>query len=514
MEPEREHLTKPLLKDEDNHELLLSQKSSCESVESKGQTDEFRKWMAQELSDQFWIAGPMTLFFLLQYSLTVVSLMFVGHLGELELASSQIAVTTAYATGLNVMIGLGSGLETLCGQAYGAKEYRLTGIFLQRGMFVLTLISIPISVAWGKIGSILVFAGQDPVIAEGAQEYIRFLIPSLFAYAVLQPLIKFLMTQGAVKAMAVVSAITLMMHVPLCYFVIYTLGFGFRGGAIATGISQWINFLFLGAYVIFSSTFSKTWTGFTTEAFQDVYLFFKVAFPSAVMTCLEYWCSDLLVLLSGLLPNPELETSSLSICVNTLAWLYMIQLGVSATVSTRVSNKLGAGLPYAAKAAVKLTISMALIEGVVVGSLLLSTRQIFPYLFSNEPAVVSYVSSMVPLLSVIAILDGCQNTLSGVAKGCGWQHVGAYCNLGAFYGVGIPVGLLLTFRYHLRGYGLWCGMIAGEMTQVLLLSFITCTLNWQKLADEAAQRVHRSKEHLHGALPRIVTKKEDPLVLP
>ncbi|KAL3686048.1 hypothetical protein R1sor_004070 [Riccia sorocarpa] len=310
-------------------------------------------------------------------------------------------------------------------------------------MFLLTLISIPISFAWGKIGSILVFAGQDP---------------SLFAYAVLQPLIKFLQTQSAVKAMAVLSAITLMMHVPLCYFVIYTLG--------------------------------KTWTGFTTEAFQDVYLFFKVAFPSAVMTCLEYWCFDLLILLSGLLPNPQLETSSLSIC---------------ASVSTRVSNKLGSGLPSAAKAAVKLTISMALIQGVVVGCLLLSPRDIFPYLFSSEPDVVSYVSSMVPLLSVIAILDGCQNTLSGVARGCRWQHLGAYSNLGAFCGVGLPVSLLLTFRFHLRGYGLWGGIIAGEMTQILLLSFITCTLNWQKLADEAAQRVHGSKEHLHGALPRTVT---------
>ncbi|KAL3686043.1 hypothetical protein R1sor_004065 [Riccia sorocarpa] len=414
MEPE--HLTKPLLKDEDNHKLLLSRNSSCES----GETDDFRKWLVDELSKQFWISGPLILFYLLNYSLSSVSLMYVGHLGELELASSQLAVSTAYATGLNLMIGLGGALETLCGQAYGAKEYRLTGIFLQRGMLLLTLVCIPISLSWMKIGSILVFAGQNPAIAEGAQEYIRFYTLSLFAYAVLQPLIRFLQTQSAVKPMAMFAAITLMMHVPLCYFVIHTLGFGFRGGAIATGISQWTNVMFMGAYISFSPTFSKTWTGFSTEAFQDVYLFFRVALPSAVMTCLEFWCSDLIILSSGLLPNPQLETSSLSICANTLAWLYMIPLGLSASVSTRASNKLGAGLPYAAKAAVKLTVSIAVIEGVVVGCLLLSMRHILPYLFSSDPDVISYVSSMVPFITVIAILDGFQNTLSGVAKGCGW----------------------------------------------------------------------------------------------
>ncbi|KAL3686045.1 hypothetical protein R1sor_004067 [Riccia sorocarpa] len=504
MEPES--LTRPLLKDEEDHDSPLLPYSTRESVDSTGKNVEFRRWLAEELSNQLGIAGPMILVNLLQYSLTVVSLMFVGHLGELELSSSQIAFTTAHATGLNFMIGLGSGLETLCGQAYGAKEYRLTGIFLQRAMFVLTLIGIPISFVWWKMGPILVYIGQDPTISEGAQEYIRFLIPTLFAYALLQPLVKFLQTQSAVKAMAVFSAITLAIHVPLCYLVIYTLGFGFRGAAIVTGISQWINVLFLSSYVIFSSTFSKTWTGFSTEAFQDIYSFFKVAFPSAVMICLEFWCFDFLILISGLLPNPELETSSLSVCLNSVAWFYMIPFGLSAAASTRVSNTLGAGLPYAAKAAVKLTISMALMEGMTVAFLLLLGRNIFPHLFSNEPDVLSYVSSMVPFLSVVAIMDSVQGTLSGVARGCGWQHLGAYCNLCAFYGIAIPVSLLLTFRFHLRGYGLWGGILAGQMTQVFLLSLITCTLNWPKLADDAAQRVHGAKEHLTSALPRIVSK--------
>ncbi|KAL3689232.1 hypothetical protein R1sor_015541 [Riccia sorocarpa] len=502
---QRDSLTRALLNDEDDDSPLLPH-SSRESLDSKRKNDEWRKWLGEELSQQLCIAGPMILVNLLQFSLTVVSLMFVGHLGELELSSSQIAVTTAQATGLNVMIGLGSGLETLCGQAYGAKEYRLTGIFLQRAIFLLTLIGIPISFVWWRMGPILVFIGQDPAIAEGAEEYIRLLIPTLFGYALLQPLVKFLQTQSAVKAMVVLSAITLAIHVPLCYLVIYTLGFGFRGAAIVTGISQWINALFIGSYIMFSSTFSKTWTGLSTEAFQDIFLFFKVAFPSAVMICLEFWCFDLLILISGLLPNPQLETSSLSVCLNSIAMLYMIPYGLSAAVSTRVSNKLGAGLPYAAKAAVKLTMSVALIEGVTVAFLLLSARNIFPYLFSSEPDVVSYVSNMVPFLSLVVILDSIQGTLSGVARGCGWQHVGAYCNLCAFYGIGIPVGLLLTFHFHLHGYGLWGGIIAGQTTQVSLLSFVTCTLNWQKLADEAAQLVHGAKEHLHSALPPSITK--------
>jgi Na+-driven multidrug efflux pump len=39
----------------------------------------------------------------------------------------------------------------------------------------------------------------------------------------------------------------------------------------------------------------------------------------------------------------------------------------------------------------------------------------------------------------------------GVARGCGWQKIGAFVNLGAFYGVGIPSAVLLAFVLHING---------------------------------------------------------------
>lgn len=60
---------------------------------------------------------------------------------------------------------------------------------------------------------------------------------------------------------------------------------------------------------------------------------------------LELWSFELLVLLSGLLPNPVLETSTLSICLNTSLTLWMIPVGLGGTASTRISNELGAGNP-------------------------------------------------------------------------------------------------------------------------------------------------------------------------
>lgn len=55
-----------------------------------------------------------------------------------------------------------------------------------------------------------------------------------------------------------------------------------------------------------------------------------------------------------------------------------------------------------------------------------------------------------------------------------------YINLGAFYLVGLPVGAVLGFVAHLRGKGLWIGIVAGSVVQSTLLSLATTFTNWKK----------------------------------
>lgn len=42
-------------------------------------------------------------------------------------------------------------------------------------------------------------------------------------------------------------------------------------------------------------------------------------------------------------------------------------------------------------------------------------------------------------------------TFSGTARGCGWQKIGAYINLGSYYLVGIPLAIVFSFVIHIGG---------------------------------------------------------------
>lgn len=184
---------------------------------------------------------------------------------------------------------MGSALETLCGQAYGAKQYHMLGIQMQRAMISLTALSIPLAIIWYYTTSIFIALGQDQEISIGAGTFIRWMIPSLFAYGLLQCLNRFLQTQNIVVPMMITSGVTALLHIFLCWVLVFKFGLEIKGAALANTISNWINVVFLAVYVKMSPACKHTWTGFSKEALNDILSFLKLAVPSAVMIWYVYF---------------------------------------------------------------------------------------------------------------------------------------------------------------------------------------------------------------------------------
>lgn len=178
---------------------------------------------------------------------------------------------------------MASALETLCGQAYGAKQYQKLGLQTYTAIFSLNLVCLPLSLIWLYMADILIFMGQDSAISHEAGKFTIWLIPALFAYATLQPLIRYFQTQSLVIPMLISSCATLLFHIPLCWVLVFKSGLDNLGGALAISISYWVNAIFLGLYMKFSSACSKTRAPISKEVFQGTGEFFRFAIPSAVM---------------------------------------------------------------------------------------------------------------------------------------------------------------------------------------------------------------------------------------
>ncbi|GLT28859.1 hypothetical protein SLA2020_037630 [Shorea laevis] len=458
-------------------------------------SSEQRRWeitrgaFVGELKKEVALAAPMVASTVFNYLMQVASVIIVGHLGQIPLSSAAIATSLTNVTGFSLLSGMAGGLETLCGQAYGARQYHKLGVYTYSGIISLSLICPPVCVLWIFFDKLLPLVGQDPTISRHARNFSICLIPALFGSATLKAITRFLQTQSLIRPMLYSSFCVLCFHVLVCWLLVFKSGLGYLGAAVATSLSIWLTVAILGFYIKFSLACKRSRASFSMEAFENIGKFFKLGIASAIMICLKWWSMELLTLLSGLLPNPKLETSVLSICLTISTIHFTIPYGFGAAASTRVSNELGAKNPQAAKVAVVAAFFLAITEAVIVGAILLSCRSVIGYAYSNDKQVVKYIAAMDPLICASIIMDSLQGVLSGVARGGGWQLLGAYINLGAYYLVGLPVAAILAFIAHLRGKGLWIGFIAGSVVQTALLILITALTDWNKKAVEAEKRV-------------------------
>ncbi|KAK4768731.1 hypothetical protein SAY87_003872 [Trapa incisa] len=143
---------------------------------------------AAEAKRQVQFSLPMILTNVFYYSIGLVSVLLAGHLGQLELASATLANTWVAVTGFAIM---GRALETLCGQAFGAKLYRIMGIHLQASCIISFIFSIFISTLWYFTEPVLILLlHQDPDISRTAALYTKALIPGIFAYGFLLNIIR------------------------------------------------------------------------------------------------------------------------------------------------------------------------------------------------------------------------------------------------------------------------------------------------------------------------------------
>ncbi|KAJ0575098.1 putative multi antimicrobial extrusion protein [Helianthus annuus] len=446
---------------------------------------------AIELNLLYKLAAPAVIVYLLNNAMSISTRIYSGQLGNMELAAASLGNQGIQLFAYGLLLGMGSAVETLCGQAFGAQKYDMLGVYLQRSAIVLLVTSIPVTMIYVFSKPILILLGQSPSMASYASLFVYGLIPQVFAYAINFPIQKFLQAQSIVTPSAYISAGTLVVHLILSWIMVYKLKLGLLGASLTLSLSWWIIVVGQIVYILMSDRCKATWTGFNSKAFGGLWEFVKLSSGSAVMLCLETWYFQILVLIAGLLENPELSLDALSVCMSVNALVFMVSVGFNAAASVRVGNELGAGNPKAAAFSVLTVTTVSFLIALVEAVIVLSARDVISYAFTGGEIVANAVSDLCPLLAITIVLNGIQPVLSGVAVGCGWQAYVAYVNVGCYYIVGIPLGFLLGFHFNLGVKGIWSGMIGGTGMQTLILLWSTFRTDWNKEVEKANKRLNK-----------------------
>ncbi|GMH08964.1 hypothetical protein Nepgr_010804 [Nepenthes gracilis] len=435
------------------------------------------------------IAAPIACNILCLYGTNSLTNIFAGHIGDVELSAVAISLSVFGALSFGFMLGMASALETLCGQAFGAGQLYMLGIYMQRSWIILCISCIVFLPIYLFATSIVKFLGQDDEIAELAGNFTILVIPQLFSLAIQFPTQKFLQAQGKVSVMAWIGFAALVLHVGMLWVFIFVCGWGLVGAAAAFNITTWG---ITAAQVVYVVGWCKdSWNGLSWSAFDEIWAFFRLSVASAVMICLEVWYMMCAIILTGHLDNALTAVGSLSICMNLNGYEAMLFIGVNAAISVRVSNELGLRHPRAAKYSVYVTVLQSLLIGMFSMIIVLIARDDFAAIFTDSKELQRAVSKLAWLLGLTMVLNSVQPVISGVAVGGGWQEQVAYINVGCYYIFGLPLGLFLGYKAHLGVAGIWGGMISGVALQTLILLVVLYKTNWNREVEQTAERMRR-----------------------
>ncbi|ONH68013.1 Ethionine resistance-conferring protein 1 [Cyberlindnera fabianii] len=430
---------------------------------------------------------PMIITFFLQYSLTVVSIFSVGHIGKTELAAVSLSTMTFNIT-VSIFNGMATCLDTFCSQAYGAGKYKLVGLHFQRCTAMILFMAIPVNIIWWTSGTILGWFVPNKELTDLAQLYLRVISLGSPGYILFETGKRFLQAQGIFHAAQYVLFFCTPFNAVLNYILVWdpTFGIGFVGAPLATAISYTLMAALLLCYVVFIDG-DKCWNGLRVrEACKNWGPMASLALPGVVMVEAEFLAFEVLTISASKFGTETLAAQSILSTTATLT--FQIPFGVSVVGATKIAGYVGSKAIGNAKTAVNVSILISLGLGLITTTSLFLGRFRLVKLFTTDEKVCELGAAAVRILAVNQLYDTINVVAAGCLRGQGRQIIGSNLNLAAYYLVALPLAFYLAFWRDWKLLGLWTGLGCGIFVLAMSEIWFVLNANWKRISEEAEKR--------------------------
>ncbi|GCB79390.1 hypothetical protein scyTo_0016951 [Scyliorhinus torazame] len=277
----------------------------------------------QEAKDLTRLAGPVFLAQLMILLLNVVSTIFCGHLGKVELDAVSLATAMVNVSGISVGAGLSIACDTLISQTFGSKNLKRIGVILQRGILILMIACFPCWAIFINTENILLAFKQSPEVAKLTSTYVMIFVPALPAVFLYQLEMRYLQNQGITMPQILTGFIANIFNALVNYLLLNVLALGVQGSAAANVVSQYCQTSLLFGYIRWRKLHVKTWEGIISEV----------------------------------------QLGAQCVLYQILSIVYMAPLGFSVAAAVRVGTALGAGNPEKAKNSAKVALWCIVLRG-------------------------------------------------------------------------------------------------------------------------------------------------------
>ena len=432
-----------------------------------------RAVLLQELRETLVLALPLIAGQVALFAQHLVDVLLAGHLGARVLGIVAIG-TNAWGVVIMAIVGMMMALPPGVAQLDGAgRRDEVVGLFRQAVWLALGLGVVMQQVAWWGAPLVIGLIGAAPDLVADTVDFIRvlsFAAPAVALFCACRGLTDGVRRPRVSLAFGLVGLAVL---APLGWAMMYgRLGFpamAHMGCAWANLVAMWVAALAYFGFVRFSAaTRDLGWTrGGVAPRLGAILALLRVGAPMSVSVVLEaavFAAAALVVASFG-----EVAVGSHQIALNVAALSFMVPLGLSMAVTVRVGRAVGRGDPVAVRRAGLVGVGAALITQSVPAALMLLVPAGIASLYTSDPALIAGATGLLMLAALFQLSDGVQVAAMGALRGLKDTRVPMFIAALSYWGVGMPIGWLLSFRGGLGISGMWYGLIAGLTCAAMLL---------------------------------------------
>lgn len=417
---------------------------------------------------------------LTQFGAALVGLadsIMVGHYGTTDLA----AVSFSNALFFTVMVfamGALMGITPLVGHVHGrlekllkegttdeeiAHKHKQIASYLTNGLVFTALMCILSLVLLAPCIAFLDAFGQEPEVVTCARPYYILIVLSIVPFLLFTFSKQFLEGLGNTTIAMLITIGCNLLNIFLNWLFIFGHGgfpaMGAAGAGWATLIARC-----LMPICFFIAMWSKSeWRRYIVSmrryliTRREIENLFTIGFPIGLQSFAEAFLFTASFVIIGWISKEALAAHHIA---NQMADLtFMLALGIGSATTIRVAHQLGKGDLQAVLMASRASVHLCLLMNTIGAAIMIFGRNIIPYIFTDDPAVIPIASTLLIIAGTLQYADGLQCIGAAMLRGIQDVRVPMRIALFSYIGVALPLGLALTFPLGLGAKGMWIAFV-------------------------------------------------------
>ena len=441
------------------------------------------------------IAFPAMLFYLFVILMQTINLIFIGLKYNSKEMAESISASSLYmnCTLFAITMGLISGMDTLCSNAYAVKKYYLMGLYVHRARIItysFTICIVIIHIFTAKY--VLNLFRLSEKVKSDAILYTYYTLA--YAFLDVQSAINLRLLNVLRKAHIsfLILLICIVLHPLWNYIFIMHLDWEIAGSAIAFTIGRFCLFLLTTVYLWLRHPVPEANFSLNRQCFQGLGDYLKFSTGSALLMCAEWWPFELMSYLATYMQEVDYNVQIYAAQLNSL--VFSLPVGISLATTIYISD-------YITKCDIK-TVKRAAIYACVfaaacssfVSLILFCLKSQILKIFTQNKEILLRGEGIVVFMCIAEVFDMIQFTFSSILRGLGKQSQASLMTLIQFYLVMMTLAYVFGIRMEMGVYGIWLAIIIGYATATVLYFLMLLCINWDKVKEDTMLRMERDDQ--------------------